>query len=257
MYETLLALLAAHFLSDFVLQRDWMVANKRKWWVLALHGLLVGFATAATLGARDLTAAMAVATVVFTHLIIDAVKVRVGDTMLSFAIDQLAHILVAIAIAVSLPTLAGTGAWSLLPGDAQSRYYAVLVLGSGLIVTVPMGGIIIKKAIRPFDPSRTQASIIPAAAAPLNAGRYIGWLERGLTFAFILMKMPEGVGFLLAAKSVLRIGDLKEQGDRSHAEYIIIGTFMSFGWAFLFAILTQTILAHWSGDASSLAGLAP
>lgn len=244
MYETFVALLAAHLVSDFVLQHDWMVANKRKTWVLALHVLIVGACTAIALGARDWTAMIAVAIVLVTHLVIDAIKIRAGDSMRSFVLDQLAHILVAALIAILLPTLAAQGAWSLLPGDAQARYYAVLVLGSGLIAAVPMGGIVIKKMIAPFAPALSPGG--QGAAAPLNAGRYIGWLERALTFAFILMKMPEGVGFLLAAKSVLRIGDLKDPGDRSHAEYIIIGTFMSFGWALLIAVLAQTAAAHWT-----------
>lgn len=247
MYETFVALLAAHLLSDFVLQHDWMVANKRNPRVLALHVLIVGAATAVTLGAQDGTAMLAVAIVIGTHLIIDMIKIRVSDTMRSFVLDQLAHLAVALLIATLLPTLAAQGAWSLLPGDAQSRYYAALVLCSGLIAAVPMGGIVIKKAIVPFAPAApTSPPGAQHALTPLNAGRYIGWLERALTFAFILMKMPEGVGFLLAAKSVLRIGDLKEPGDRSHAEYIIIGTFMSFGWALLIAVATQAATSHWT-----------
>lgn len=57
-----------------------------------------------------------------------------------------------------------------------------------------------------------------------DTGRFIGWLERALTFGLMVARQPEGVGFLLAAKSVLRIGDLKDPADRTHAEYIIIGT---------------------------------
>ncbi len=241
MYETFVALLAAHLVADFVLQSNWMVANKRKLRVLASHVLIVGACTALALGARDLTAATSVAIVVATHLIIDFIKTRVGDSMVSFIFDQLAHVAVATLIAIILPALARQGLWSLLPGDAQARYYYWLVVGSGLIATVWVGGILIKKAINPFAPAAAPGTQLP------NAGRYIGWLERALTFAFILMRMPEGVGFLLAAKSVLRIGDLKDPSDRSHAEYIIIGTFMSFGWALLIAIVTQGAVAHWSG----------
>ena len=85
-----------------------------------------------------------------------------------------------------------------------------------------------------------------ATRAPANAGRYIGWLELALTFGFIVAKQPEGVGFLLAAKSVLRIGDLKDEHDRSHAEYIIIGTFLSFGWGLLIAMVTAEAAQRWA-----------
>jgi hypothetical protein len=41
----------------------------------------------------------------------------------------------------------------------------------------------------------------------------------------------EAVGFLLAAKSVFRFGDLKDDHDRMRTEYVLIGTLLSFGIA--------------------------
>jgi hypothetical protein len=41
-----------------------------------------------------------------------------------------------------------------------------------------------------------------------------GYLERLFVFVFILTDHWEGVGFLIAAKSVFRFGDLKESKDR-------------------------------------------
>jgi hypothetical protein len=41
-----------------------------------------------------------------------------------------------------------------------------------------------------------------------NAGKYIGMLERLFMVCFILTLHFEGIGFLLAAKSVFRFGDL-------------------------------------------------
>ena len=64
-----------------------------------------------------------------------------------------------------------------------------------------------------------------------NAGSYIGFLERLFIFVFIVTNHWEGVGFLLAAKSVFRFGDLKEAHDRRLTEYILIGTLISFGLA--------------------------
>ena len=40
-----------------------------------------------------------------------------------------------------------------------------------------------------------------------NAGKWIGYLERILILTFMLTNSIEGVGFLLAAKSVFRFGD--------------------------------------------------
>jgi len=71
------------------------------------------------------------------------------------------------------------------------------------------------------------------------AGRYIGILERLFVFLFIVTGHWEGVGFLLAAKSVFRFGDLKEAHDRKLTEYILIGTLLSFGMAVVTGMLVQ------------------
>jgi len=61
----------------------------------------------------------------------------------------------------------------------------------------------------------------------------------------LLINQPNGIGFLLAAKSVLRFGEIKDSSQRKMAEYIIIGTFLSFGWALLISVLTQKALKYW------------
>ena len=69
-----------------------------------------------------------------------------------------------------------------------------------------------------------------------GAGRVIGQLERGLIFALVLLGQPQGVGLLMAAKSILRFGAVKD--DRALSEYVIIGTLASFAWALLVAYAT-------------------
>ena len=58
-----------------------------------------------------------------------------------------------------------------------------------------------------------------------------------------MIGQPEGVGLLLAAKSILRFSD---KNARAHTEYVIIGTLLSFGWAIITAVLTRVALQHWS-----------
>lgn len=50
------------------------------------------------------------------------------------------------------------------------------------------------------------------------------------------------MGFLIAAKSILRFGEIKDARQRQEAESIIIGTFMSFGYGLLIAFLTRFLL---------------
>lgn len=61
-----------------------------------------------------------------------------------------------------------------------------------------------------------------------NAGKWIGYLERVLILTFIYTGNVEGIGFLLAAKSVFRFGELNRAQDIKVTEYVLIGTFVSF-----------------------------
>jgi hypothetical protein len=61
-----------------------------------------------------------------------------------------------------------------------------------------------------------------------DAGKWIGMMERILILIFIGSGKWEGIGFLLAAKSIFRFGDLKEARDKKLTEYVLIGTMMSF-----------------------------
>jgi hypothetical protein len=66
-----------------------------------------------------------------------------------------------------------------------------------------------------------------------DAGKYIGIFERLFVFVFVISSNWEAIGFLLAAKSVFRFGDLTTAKDRNLTEYILIGTLFSFGIAIL------------------------
>ncbi len=67
----------------------------------------------------------------------------------------------------------------------------------------------------------------------IDAGKYIGILERLFVFTFVITGNWEPIGFLIAAKSIFRFGDLKDSKDRKLTEYVLIGTLLSFGIAFL------------------------
>jgi Na+/citrate or Na+/malate symporter len=75
-----------------------------------------------------------------------------------------------------------------------------------------------------------------------DGGKLIGQLERFLIFLFVMTGQIEGVGFLVAAKSVFRFGELSDHKNRLEAEYITIGTLMSFSWGFGASLLTKYII---------------
>ena len=72
----------------------------------------------------------------------------------------------------------------------------------------------------------------------LRAGRIIGSLERLITFALILFDQFAAVGFIIAAKSILRFRDTQT----AKTEYLLIGTLLSFGIAIALGIVSTFYL---------------
>jgi hypothetical protein len=71
------------------------------------------------------------------------------------------------------------------------------------------------------------------------AGEWIGVLERFLVIIFVMIGQFAGVGFLLAAKSVFRFGDMRREQDRKLTEYIMLGTLFSVTIAILLGLLAR------------------
>lgn len=67
----------------------------------------------------------------------------------------------------------------------------------------------------------------------------IGFLERIFVFLFILLNQYTAIGFIIAAKGIVRYPDF---GKKSFNEYILIGTLLSVLFAMLFAYVTKTLL---------------
>jgi len=258
MAETLLALITAHLLGDFVLQTRRMVERKRQLPVLLIHILIVTALTALTLRGFNHT----ILAVIFTsHLLLDWIKTRFRkETFALFLTDQLAHLGFAVLLAGFFPQASANGWWPDSVPQLLPWFHMGLCLLSGIIVVVPAGGVVIGKLTEPIREEAEKIAILggsgPAAAGPgssgqplidglQNGGRYIGWLERFLTLLLLLIDQPSGIGFLITAKSLLRFGEIRESRDRKLAEYIIIGTFMSFAWALTWAVLTQHAIEYW------------
>ncbi len=73
-----------------------------------------------------------------------------------------------------------------------------------------------------------------------DAGKWIGIIERILVLTFILMGEWKAIGYLIAAKSVFRFGELKKPNDRKRTEYILIGTLLSL----IFAVGVGIAISH-------------
>jgi hypothetical protein len=228
MIGTLTALLAAHVLADFVFQTRHMAGRKRHPATLILHGAIVLLSAQAALGQP---AAPSLIGLALAHMAIDAVKARVPSGLSAFLADQAAHAATLLALALWQPGLWAAGYWAGLPGPAPAVLLHTLLLIAGFVLAVRAGGF----AVGLLMEAQTEGRLLGAgddlglAKGLPRGGLTIGWLERGLIFILILADEPGAIGFLIAAKSVLRFGTVAE--DRAASEYVIIGTLASFGWA--------------------------
>lgn len=241
MTETLIALTFAHVLADFLFQTNWMAANKRDPLRLIAHIAVVLLTTIAAIG----TLHPALFALAAAHLVLDAGKAWAPWKGLApFLLDQTLHAASLVMVALWVPDLWAMGSWGTpAAGGWTSALWAspagpeilptVMVALTGLIVATRAGGF----AIGLFMAQWTSA--LPVEGLP-NGGRAIGLLERGLIFLLVIVGLPEGIGFLIAAKSVLRFGAVSD--DRAFSEYVIIGTLASFAWAITASFLTVIVL---------------
>jgi len=234
MYASILfvMLITAHFLGDFVFQSDKMVAEKKNSTkALLKHAAII---TLITLIITCSLNPLLYAAVFGLHFAVDKFKAwKFGDTIAVFFIDQAAHITASAVITIAFRDFAHC----LLPGQFSS-YPQMLVIICGLVLCVSAGSVIVEK----FTIQFLKQIENPQSKGLINGGRTIGNLERALTFLLIMFGQPAAIGFLFAAKSILRFGEIKEPGQRKEAEYIIIGTFASFGWAMLISFTTKIVI---------------
>jgi hypothetical protein len=270
MTKTFCMLLAAHLIADFLVQTDWMAKRKKQMRILLLHGLIVMVAAVLLLGCIPL---LLLSILAVSHVAIDAGKAYLfSDRLKVFIVDQLVHIAILLALSYAFAETAGRGKWlSMLSSNWQSVYLTFVTILAGAILCIPAGGVLIGLATAPFlaeineereETARTcsdgirseghatfdrsdQSQDVCILEGLRKGGRYIGWLERSLVMLLLLINLPNGIGFLFAAKSILRFGEIKDSHQRKTAEYIIIGTFLSFGWALGVSYLTQQAVKLW------------
>lgn len=223
----------AHLAGDFFLQSRAQVEQKEKLkWrspFLYLHAiihflliLLIFF---------DLSVWLPALLIAGGHLIIDGLKLSFQNKEREpvwFAADQVSH-LILIAVVYTY-FFDGT----LIP-DATDQLWVVLT--GALFLTKPSSMIIQKAMNRWSSVMNTDDN-----GSLKGAGEYIGMLERIFAFIAILAGAMQVIGFLIAAKSVFRFGDLTRAKDRRLTEYILIGTMVSFLIAIIIGLITRQLM---------------
>lgn len=225
----LIKLVLAHLAGDFLLQpASWVEAKEKKKlgaYQLYLH-VVIHWALIMLLvwDGNFLKWAIFIAIV---HFVIDILKLYLQNNSTKrryFFADQLAHLISIYLIYC----------WYKGYTHFNSSYFneqVLLLITLAVFLTVP-ASILIKTFIAKWTPDDNEKD-----KSLQNAGKYIGIIERLLIFLFMVFNHWEAIGFLLAAKSVFRFGDLRESKDRKLTEYVLIGTLLSFGTALLAGIL--------------------
>ncbi len=212
-------LIAAHVFADFLLQTDALVRHKDRPAFLMLHGVI--HAAASYFMLQAWACWQAPAYVFAVHTLTDLGKQRSGsDGAAVFVVDQIVHVATLAALAWIMvrfswmPAFDGVGYAPLIVAAG----FVACVRGAGFLVAKVAGRLIVENGI--------------ALEGLRNGGKMIGQLERCIIFLFIFIDQPMAIGFLFAAKSILRFEEAKQQ---KLAEYILIGTLLSFSLAIAIA----------------------
>ncbi len=220
-FSILIRLLLAHIIGDFVLQTKSMVNDRdtKHWRSVKLIYHTCAHALLIYVMLWDLSLIWPAVLVLLTHYIIDLIKSYQKESIYSFLADQFSHIAVIVIIWV---IIRGIEPFKFLDTLIPENTYKIwLYLFSFVFLTWPVGILISKLTCN------WQAQL--SMTKGLNeAGKWIGMLERILILIFVLVNQYAGIGFLIAAKSILRFNDVKSSENKKEAEYILIGTMMSF-----------------------------
>ncbi len=235
MVAFVIKLILAHILGDFIFQpTKWVKdkeAKKHKSKYLYFH-ILVHLIVLLVVLQFDVTYWIGIIIIGVSHYVIDLIKLHVQtDTnkRILFLIDQILHL--GIILLVVNYYNQGMISFDFL-FNQKFHLFCITLLLVTKVVSVSIDIMISKWKIEHDN----------AIDSLENAGSYIGMIERLLIVFFVILGHWEGVGFLLAAKSIFRFGDLTNAKDRKLTEYILIGTLLSFGFAMVIGQLFLEII---------------
>lgn len=230
-FSVLIPFMLMHIICDFYLQpKLWVEAKKANTYrspELYLHSLLHGVASlipAVILAVDWRSAACVVVIVAVSHFIIDLWKVTTprGEKFSYFVIDQTLHLSILAVIAFHIADSVTIEAVL----KHENFPDAVMLLFGYLLILKPTS-IVIASILKKYPISGSGGDDTTQVSGIVAGGELIGYLERLLILTFTLVGSYEAVGFVLAAKSIFRFGELNKANDRNMTEYVLIGSLVS------------------------------
>lgn len=226
--EMLLLQFVAHLCLDYFFQTDKLAKQKNtigfKSSFLYWHALICFALT--WLFSLQVSFVFAAAIIAITHFLIDGFKRHLNNSKYfgryAFFIDQAVHLIIMAVVVVLFDKWYGIN-----PSIDVSLNFKYLLIITGYLVCLKPANIFIKEVFQSTEIQVSSDNEMP------NAGKVIGVLERILTLTFIIISQYSAVGFLIAAKSILRYGN----NETLKTEYVLIGTMLSFGIAVIAGII--------------------
>ena len=226
--EILLLQFVAHLCLDYFFQTDKLAKEKNtigfKSTFLYWHALVCFVLS--WLFSLQVSFVFASAIIAITHFLIDGFKRHLNNSKYlgkyAFFIDQAIHLIIIAVVVILFDKWYGIN-----PSIDVSLNFKYLLMITGYLVCLKPANIFIKEVFQATEIQVTSDNEMP------NAGKVIGVLERILTLTFIIISQYSAVGFLIAAKSILRYGN----NETLKTEYVLIGTMLSFGIAVIAGII--------------------
>ena len=244
----LILLLVGHILGDFYLQpKTWVddrIAKHFHSVKLRYHVLVHTVLTALVLcywswlqgtSLSLLSISYCCGLVAASHFVIDAAKSYAKATVWPFVLDQIAHGAILVCVFCFF-----TEQWSVLCETfAKTPSFTVSAVLLGYLLAMTPTSILVGLLLRSWHSAIPESSRTQSLS---DAGHYIGILERLLIVTFVVLNELGGVGFLLAAKSIFRFGDLTRSTDKKLTEYVLLGTLLSVGCSLAIGLILRFII---------------
>jgi len=238
-----LSLIAAHIIIDFYCQPKSWVENKKlkkyKSFKLVIHSIL--HAITACIPVLFLTQniysiACVVLIVGISHWAIDLAKVYMEEetsyNLRLFFVDQTLHIIILVVISLHISGL-GLSVIENVRDLISPKNIAILL---AYIIVFKPTSIVIGIVLQKYEPEEVSES-----NGLRSGGEMIGYLERLLILTFISIGQYAVVGFVLAAKSIFRFGDLNNAKNHNLTEYVLLGSLLSVTITSLLGIFTKLL----------------
>lgn len=233
MEKILVAQFIAHLVADFIAQPECISENKQAHLFrsphIYMHTLIVFISSALLTFTCDFVVYAAIIAVV--HFGIDALKCvvgkRVGEKSCAlFATDQILHFVVIYLAVLLYHCYSGV-----VPEYLNLLTLHEWLVAAGMLVCLKPANVLIQFCFYELQTNTTIANSLKNENLQ-RAGHWIGSIERMLTFVLILLNQFTAIGFIIAAKSILRYRD----HEATKTEYVLIGTLLSLGIAFALGV---------------------